>query len=64
MPETPYLIHDAAKAPHIAGSGVLLVVKCLHGLLSVTGHQTVVRTPYGFNSGAVHLTGILPPFET
>ena len=24
--ETPYLIHDTTKAPHITGSGVLLVV--------------------------------------
>ena len=27
--ETPYLIHDTAKAPHITGSGVLLVVEGL-----------------------------------
>ena len=28
--ETPYLIHDTAKAPHVTGSGVLLVVECLY----------------------------------
>jgi hypothetical protein len=27
--ETPYLIHDTTKAPHITGSGVLLVVEGL-----------------------------------
>ena len=27
--ETPYLIHDTTKAPHITGSGVLLVVESL-----------------------------------
>ena len=29
LSETPYLIHDTTKAPHITGSGVLLVVYCL-----------------------------------
>ncbi len=29
MPQTPYLIHDTTKAPHITGSGVLLIVNCL-----------------------------------
>ena len=29
MSKTPYLIHDTAKAPHITGSGVLLVVNGL-----------------------------------
>ena len=27
--ETPYLVHEAAKAPHVTGCGVLLVVECL-----------------------------------
>ena len=26
---TPYLIHESSKAPHITGSGVLLIVKSL-----------------------------------
>ena len=29
--QTPYLIHDTAKAPHITGSGVLPVVDGLKG---------------------------------
>ena len=29
--ETPYLIHEAPKAPHITGCGVLLVVEGLWG---------------------------------
>jgi hypothetical protein len=29
MPQTPYLIHDTAKAPHITGSGVLIIVDSL-----------------------------------
>ena len=28
--ETPYLVHEAAKAPHITGCGVLPVFKGLH----------------------------------
>ena len=30
MSETPYLIHDTTKAPHITGSGVLLVMNSLY----------------------------------
>ena len=30
VPETPYLIHDTTKAPHITGSGILPKVECLH----------------------------------
>ena len=30
MSKTPYLVHDTAKAPHITGSGVLLVVEGLY----------------------------------
>ncbi len=29
LTETPYLIHDTTKAPHITGSGVLFEVYCL-----------------------------------
>ena len=31
--QTPYLIHEHTKAPHITGRGVLLVVKCLLNIL-------------------------------
>ena len=27
--ETPYLVHEAAKAPHVTGCGILLVVQGL-----------------------------------
>ena len=58
--ETPYLIHDTTKAPYITGSGVLLVV---HGLFkeSTVSFTNFVAIATPFTSGAVHLTGILPP---
>ena len=33
--ETPYLIHDTTKAPHITGSGVLPEVECLPCMIRV-----------------------------
>lgn len=60
----PDLIHDTPKAPHITGVGVGLVMKGLvrewdhyengMGYKTLKGAQT---------SGAVHLTGIFPPFD-
>ena len=40
--ETPYLIHDTAKAPHITGSRVLLVVNGLKVNIH-TSHITQVN---------------------
>ena len=38
MSKTPYLIHDTDKAPHIHGSGVLVIVDGLVRKLRVTIH--------------------------
>ena len=66
MSETPDLIHSASKAPHITSSGVLFVVNGLGnnnyyvlimGMLGI--HSAFIST-----SGAVHLTGTIPPRET
>ena len=61
--ETPYLIHSASKAPHITGSGVLLVVNSLGNIIyfmcMISVHSAFIST-----SGAVHLTGTIPPRET
>ena len=66
--ETPYLIHDTTKAPHITGSGVLLVVNSL--LILVNMHESYCMVWFSmrtvesvYTSGAVHLTGIFPPCD-
>ena len=56
--QTPYLIHEHTKAPHITSCRVLLVVKCLMGQTMKASHITCYYTN---TSGAVHLTGTIPP---
>ncbi len=57
--QTPYLVHDTTKAPHITGCRVLLVIERLYSNISKEHWSVSVLT-----SGAVHLTGILPPWDT
>ena len=59
--ETPYFIHEDTKAPHITGCGVLLEMDCLQTNIN-TLEQCYLLCVY--TSGAVHLTGILPPCDT
>ena len=72
MSETPYLIHEAAKAPHITGCGVLLKVQGLlvdsdGNYFSFPSHKREISSEVGImfekglTSGAVHFTGIFPP---
>ena len=57
--ETPYLIHDTTKAPHITGSGVLLVVNSLlRNYYEIYRKTQFTEVP---TSGAVHFTGTFPP---
>ena len=58
--ETPYLIHDTTKAPHITGSGVLLVMNGLK-VQRINGNTIPLAVQTFPTSGAVHLTGIFPP---
>ena len=58
---TPYLIHDNTITPHVTSSGVLLVVKSLSQLLHGLSDVGLLQL---HTSGAVHLTGIIPPCET
>ena len=61
MSQTPYLVHESTKTPHITSSRVLLVeesLKC-EELNRLSWKSGCILT-----SGAVHLTGILPPRET
>ena len=64
MSETPYLIHDTTKAPHITGSRVLLVVYCLfqHDLCAFMISKELYIEKL-LTSGAVHLMGTFPPRE-
>jgi len=43
--ETPYLIHEAPKAPHITGCGVLLVVEGLYVYMLCNGHTPSHPSP-------------------
>ena len=58
-PQRPDLIHHTAKAPHITGCGIGLVMESLLWEWDIT-HEEVGGAQ---TSGAVHLTGIFPPFD-
>ena len=58
--QTPYLIHDTTKAPHITGSGVFIVINGLHVLYHLINGQLLVF----YTSGDIHFSGTIPPCDT
>ena len=62
--KTPYFIHETPKTPHITGCRVLLIVESLETHMHENLAECKVKQFSARHaSGAVHFTGIFPPFE-
>lgn len=66
--QAPYLIHYGSIAPHITGIGIFLEMQSLYIAYNRV-HSTCISyrtnsiTIAYHTSGAVHLTGIIPPLD-